>query len=333
MVITSVRLASRLIYGHKSAAKLSPGLDALFIKVNDTVNSAVTASKVELGPNPQPEETRHNRAAPTTIIEPRYGWISLDWHELWEYRELLYFLSWRDIKVRYKQTVLGVAWAIIQPFFTMVVFSIFFGGLAKVPSDGIPYPIFSYTALLPWTFFANGLNQASNSLVGSANLISRVYFPRLIVPLSSVLSGLLDFIIAFSVLLGMMFFYGIWPTIAVFWLPLFLLLALVTSLGVGFWLSALNVQYRDIRYVVPFLTQFWLFATPIVYPSSLLSEPWRTLYGLNPMAGVVEGFRWVLIGSNPPGPMLAVSVLVAVLIFITGIYYFQRVEQIFADVV
>jgi lipopolysaccharide transport system permease protein len=215
----------------------------------------------------------------------------------------------------------------------MVVFSLFFGRLAKVPSDGIPYPIFSYTALLPWTFFANGLSQASNSLVGSVNLITKVYFPRLVIPLSRVVSGLLDFVIAFVVLLGMMIFYGVRPTAALVWLPLFLLLALVTALGVGLWLSALNVQYRDIRYAVPFLTQFWLFATPIAYPSSLLSEPWRTLYGLNPMVGVVEGFRWALLGSHPPGPMLGLSALVAFLLLVSGTYYFRRMEQTFADVV
>ena len=274
-----------------------------------------------------------NEGYPIIVIEPTHGWTTLKLRELWEYRELLYFLIWRDIKVRYKLTVLGAAWAIIQPFFTMVVFSIFFGRLAKIPTDDIPYPIFSYTALLPWTFFANGMSQASNSLVGSANLITKVYFPRLVVPLSSVLAGLLDFAIAFVVLLGMIVLYGMWPTVAVIWLPLFLLLALVTALGVSLWLSALNVQYRDIRYTVLFLTQFWLFATPIAYPSSLLSEPWRTLYGLNPMAGVVEGFRWALLGSHPPGPMLALSALVAVLLLVSGAYYFRRMEKTFADVV
>jgi lipopolysaccharide transport system permease protein len=285
----------------------------------------------------QPDEERHDTVVtgdyPVTVIEPSRGWVELKWRELWEYRELLYFLIWRDIKVRYKQTVLGAAWAIIQPFSTMVVFSIFFGRLAKIPSEGIPYPIFSYAALLPWTFFANGMNQASNSLVGSANLITKVYFPRLVVPLSSVLSGLLDFAIAFVVLLGMILFYGVRPTAAVIWLPSFLLLALATALGVGLWLSALNLQYRDIRYAVPFLTQFWLFATPIAYPSNLLSEPWRTLYGLNPMVGVVEGFRWALLGSKPPGPMLGVSAVAAVLLLVSGAYYFRRMEKTFADVV
>jgi lipopolysaccharide transport system permease protein len=260
--------------------------------------------------------------------------VSLKLHELWEYRELLYFLTWRDIKVRYKQTALGAAWAIIQPFMTMVVFSLFFGQLAKIPSDGIPYPIFSYAALVPWTFFANGLNQSSNSLVGSANLIKKVYFPRLVVPFSSVISGVVDFILAFLVLVGMMLFYGILPTLNVLWLPLLLLLALVTALGVGLWLSALNVQFRDVRYVMPFLTQFWLFATPIAYPSSLLSEPWRTLYGLNPMVGVVEGFRWALLGTDTaPGAMIVASTLAALVLLIGGVFYFRRMEKTFADVV
>ena len=244
---------------------------------------------------------------PVLRIEPSHGWISLKLAELWEYRGLLYFLTWRDIKVRYKQTVLGAAWAIIQPFFTMVVFSLFFGRLAKIPSDGIPYPIFSFAALVPWTFFANGLSQSSNSLVGSANLITKVYFPRLAIPIATVLSGVVDFFLAFGVLLVMMAYYGIVPTRNILWLPLLLLLALVTSLGVGFWLSAMNVQFRDVRYTVPFLTQVWLFATPIAYPSSLLEEPWRTIYGINPMVGVVEGFRWALLGTDTqPGPIIAV---------------------------
>ena len=266
-------------------------------------------------------------------IEPSRGWISLKLRELWEYRELLYFLTWRDIKVRYKQTALGAAWAIIQPFFTMVVFSLFFGKLAKVPSDGIPYPIFSYAALLPWNYFAGSLGQAANSLVNSANLIQKVYFPRLVVPISSVLSGVVDFAIAFVVLLGMMVYYGIHPTSGIWLLPLFLLLALITALGVGMWLSALNVEYRDVRYVVSFLVQFWMFATPVVYPSSLLSEPWRTLYGLNPMVGVVEGFRWALLGTQPPSAMLGVSALVSLLILVSGAFYFRRMEKTFADVV
>lgn len=268
------------------------------------------------------------------VIRPSRGWVSLNLQGLWEYRELLYFLAWRDIKVRYKQTVLGAAWAIIQPFFTMLVFSLFFGRLAKVPSDGIPYPIFAYTALVPWTFFANGLTQSSNSLVGSSNLITKVYFPRLTVPISAVISGVVDFALAFVVLLAMMAYYGVAPTINTLWLPLFLLLALITSLGVGLWLSALNVEYRDVRYMLPFIVQFWMFATPIAYPSSLLSEPWRTLYGLNPMVGVIEGFRWAMLGADTrPGPMIVVSSLAALAVLIGGAFYFRRVERTFADLV
>jgi len=272
--------------------------------------------------------------APLVVIEPSRGWVPIRLHELWEYRELLYFLTWRDIKVRYKQTVLGAAWAIIQPFFTMVVFSLFFGRLANMPSDGIPYPIFSYAALVPWTFFAHWLSQSSNSLVGSANLIRKVYFPRLVVPIASVMSGVVDFVLAFVVLLGMMLYFGIVPTINVIWLPLLLLLSFVTAMGVGLWLSAMNVQFRDVRYAVPFLTQFWLFATPIAYSSSLLPQPWRTLYGLNPMVGVVEGFRWALLGTETaPGPIIIVSALVAVGLMVSGAFYFRRVEKTFADVV
>ena len=273
-------------------------------------------------------------APPLIIVEPSRGWISLNLQDLWEYRELLYFLTWRDIKVRYKQTALGAAWAVIQPFFTMVVFSLFFGRLAKIPSDGIPYPIFCYAALVPWTFFAQGLTQSSNSLVGSSHLITKVYFPRLVIPISSVLSGLVDFVIAFTVLIGMMFYYGLYPTGAIVLLPGLVLLALTTALGVGLWLSALNVKYRDVRYTVGFLTQFWLFATPIAYPSSLLSEPWRTIYGINPMVGVVEGFRWALLGTKTaPGPVVAVSALVAIALLVGGAFYFRRMEKTFADVV
>lgn len=267
-------------------------------------------------------------------IRPSSGWVSIKFRELWEYRELLYFLVWRDIKVRYKQTTLGAAWAIIQPFFSMVVFSLFFGKLAKVPSDGIPYPIFSFTALVPWTFFSAGLTQASNSLVGSSHLITKVYFPRLIIPVATVMAGIVDFALAFLILLGMMVYYGIYPGINIVWLPAFLLLSFVTSLGVGLWLSALNVQYRDIRYIVPFISQLWLFATPIAYPSSLLPQPWRTLYGLNPMAGVVEGFRWALLHTNQaPSPIIAASSLAALIILVGGAFYFRRTEKNFADLV
>jgi len=272
---------------------------------------------------------------PHLRIEPSKGWVSLKLRELWEYRELLYFLTWRDIKVRYKQTVLGAAWAIIQPFMTMVVFSLFFGGLAQIPSDGVSYPIFSYAALVPWTFFANGLNMSSNSLVGSANLIKKVYFPRLVIPISTVLAGVVDFVLAFVVLMVMMLAFGIVPTINIIFLPLFLLLAFTTALGVGLWLSAMNVQFRDVRYTVPFLTQFWMFITPIAYPSSLIeNEILRAIYGINPMAGVVEGFRWALLGTDTaPGPVILVSSLAALILVISGLFYFRRTEKSFADVV
>lgn len=271
----------------------------------------------------------------TTVIEPTKGWVALQLRELWIYRELLFFLTWRDIKIRYKQTVVGAAWAIIQPFMTMVVFSLFFGNLAKVPSDGIPYPIFTYAALVPWTFFANGLTLASNSLVGNSQLLKKVYFPRLVIPISSVTAGLIDFGLAFVVLLGMMLVYGISPTLNILWLPAFALLTFVTALGVSLWLSALNVMFRDIRFVVPFLVQFWLFATPIAYPSSLIQNPLlRAVYGLNPMAGVVEGFRWALLGQNtaPDGVIIASSIA-AVAVLIGGAFYFRRMERTFADVV
>ena len=267
-------------------------------------------------------------------IEPAKGWVQLNLAELWEYRELLFFFVWRDIKVRYKQTALGAAWAVIQPFFTMIVFSLFFGKLAKVPSDGIPYPVFSYAALVPWTFFANALTQSSNSLVQSANLLRKVYFPRLSIPIASVMAGVVDFCIAFAVLLLMMAYFGIYPTARVVVLPLLLMLALVTSLGVGLWLSALNVQFRDVRYTVPFLTQFWMFATPIAYPSSLLPEVWRPVYAINPMVGVIEGFRWALLGTDTaPGPMLGVSCLAALALLFGGAHYFRRMENGFADVI
>lgn len=285
--------------------------------------------------NPVIQEARGGAAAaPLIRITPSKGWVDLRLRDLWEYRELLYFLVWRDIKVRYKQTALGAAWAILQPLFTMLIFSIFFGRLAKMPSDGIPYPVFAFTGLVPWTFFANGLSQSSNSLVQNANLLTKVYFPRLALPLATVLSGVVDFALAMVVLGGIMMYYGVRITAAILWLPALLLLALVTALGVGLWLSALNVEYRDVRYTIPFLTQVWLFATPIAYPSSLLPEPWRTLYGLNPMVGVVEGFRWALLGTaTAPGWMIVASSLAALLILVTGAYYFRRMECSFADVV
>lgn len=269
-----------------------------------------------------------------TVIRPSKGWVSLRLKEVWIYRELLYFLVWRDVKVRYKQTVLGAAWAILQPVMTMAVFSLFFGKLAEMPSDGVPYPIFSYAALVPWTLFAFGLSQGANSLVGSQNLIKKVYFPRLVIPLASVLAGTVDFLLSLIVLVGMMAYFGLVPTMAILWLPLLTLLALATSLGVALWLSAMNVRFRDVRYVVPFLTQLWLFATPVAYPSSLLSEPWRTIYGLNPMVGVVEGFRWALLGTDTrPGPIIVASVVACALLLVSGLFYFRRMERSFADVV
>ncbi|MEW6715915.1 MAG: ABC transporter permease [Chloroflexota bacterium] len=268
------------------------------------------------------------------ILRPSRGWSALNLGDLWRYRELIYFLTWRDLKVRYKQTLLGAAWAIIQPFFTMVVFSIFFGQLAKVPSDNVPYPIFSYTALLPWGMFSKALSDAGRSLVASRHMITKVYFPRLVIPLSSLFSSVVDFAIAFIVLLGMMWYYQISPTNVVWSLPLFLILALITAFGVGLWLSALNVTYRDIGYIIPFLTQFWLFITPIAYPSSMVPEKWQLVYALNPMTGVVEGFRWALLGTETaPGPMLAVSAAISVGVLITGLFYFRRMERTFADMI
>src|SRR5947207_13345274 len=279
-------------------------------------------------------ETETSVTLPFLRIEPSHGWVSLKLHELWEYRELLYFLIWRDVKVRYKQTVLGAAWAIIQPVMTMLVFSVFFGRLAKVPSDGIPYPVFAFAALLPWQLFAFALSESSNSLVGSQNLITKVYFPRLVIPISSVLAGLVDFAIAFAVLLGLMWYYGITPNAAIVFLPLFVVLAITTALAVGLWLSSLNVKYRDVRYTIPFLTQFWMFATLVAYPSSLVPEPWRALLGLNPMAGVVEGFRWALLGkASAPGPIPIVSVVAVVAMLVGGLVYFRKTESTFADIV
>lgn len=304
--------------------------------------------------------TQTNAQPPYIEIKARTGWLMPDWAELYAYRELLYFLAWRDIKVRYKQTVLGVAWAIIQPLLTMVVFTLFFGNLGNIPSDNIPYPIFSYAALVPWTYFATRIQQGSSSLVMNSNLIQKVYFPRLLIPISTVLAGVIDFLLSFIVLMLMMLFFGIAPTANVIFLPFFLLLALMTSLGVSLWLSAMNVQFRDVRYVVPFLVQLWLFITPIAYPSSLIqNETLRALYGINPMTGVVEGFRWALLGGatvprpliendvintlyniHPmgstlpaPGPVIIVSTGVALLLMLSGMMYFRRMEKTFADVI
>lgn len=269
-----------------------------------------------------------------TDIRPTSGWAPVRLGDLWEYRELLYFLIWRDLKVRYRQTVLGASWAVLQPFMTMAVFTLFFGLVAGLPSDGVPYPLFAYTALVPWTFFAQGVALSSNSLVANQALIRKVYFPRLVIPIATVASIVVDFAIAFAALLAMMAYYGAPIPPQAVWLPLFVLLAIVAAAGVGLWLSALNVLYRDVQHVVPFLVQTWLFATPIVYPSSLIPEPWHTLYGLNPMAGVVDGFRWALLGTGtPPGPMLVVSVLSATTILVSSLFVFRRIERQFADVI
>jgi lipopolysaccharide transport system permease protein len=271
---------------------------------------------------------------PIISIAPRTRWATLDLTDLWRHRGLLYFLVWRDVKVRYKQTALGAGWAIIQPFFTMLVFSVFFGRLAGISSDGVPYPVFSFAGLVVWTFFANGLLQAAQSVVVSQNLVKKVYFPRLALPLASVLAGLVDFTIAFVVLVGMMAVYGIAPSAQVVWVPALLLLALVTALGVGLWFAALNVRYRDVAYVMPFVVQVWMFATPIAYPGSLVGAEWRPLYALNPMVGVIEGFRWCLLGtSTVPGPMVAASSLAAIAILVGGAYYFRSMEDEFADLV
>ncbi len=280
--------------------------------------------------NPLPDERPDD---PMVYYEAPRGLVAIPLRELWAYRELLYFLIWRDVKVRYKQTAIGAAWAIIQPVMTMVVFSLIFGNFAQIPSDGVPYPVFAFAALLPWQLFANALSNAGNSLVSSQNLITKVYFPRLLVPISAVLGGMVDFAIAFVVLIVLMLGFGVVPTIAVLTLPLFIGLALATALAVGLWLSALNVQYRDVRYTIPFLTQFWMYATPVVYPSSIVPEPWRALLGLNPLAGVVEGFRWALLGTPMPGPLLLVSVVTVTILLVGGLFYFQRVESSFADLV
>ena len=271
---------------------------------------------------------------PLVRIAPTAGWLDLHLGELWEYRELLYFLIWRNLKVRYKQTIIGAGWAIVQPFFTMVIFTLFFGKLAGMPSEGLPYPIFYYSALLPWVYFANALNQATLTIVEHQRVITKIYFPRILLPLSAVLSGLVDFSFAFTILIGMMVFYRVVPTAATLLLPLFLLLAISTAFGVGLWLSALNAIYRDVRYAVPFVVQCWMFASPVIYPSSLVPERWRWLYALNPMTGVIEGFRWALLGqSQPLGSLLFASAGAVLLLMAGGLVYFQRMEGTIADVV
>ncbi|QRN82441.1 ABC transporter permease [Chloroflexota bacterium] len=269
-----------------------------------------------------------------TFLKPAKGWLSIDFKELWRYRELIYFLTWRDIKVRYKQAVLGIAWAVLQPLMTMVIFTVIFGTLLKTPSQGIPYPLFSLTALLPWQLFASALQRSSTSLVGNANLLTKIYFPRLAIPLASIFAALVDFLISFVVLIGVMGYYRYMPGWNVLWVPLLVLLALLTALAVGLWLSALNVQYRDIQQIVPFLIQVWMYASPIVYPiETIPAGIWRWLYSLNPMVGVIQGFRWALLGGTPPDLTLVISVAMVLILLVSGLYYFRRMEKTFADIV
>jgi lipopolysaccharide transport system permease protein len=275
-----------------------------------------------------------HESAPVIRVQPTRGWVRLQFRELWQYRGLLYFLTWRDVKVKYKQTTLGISWAIIQPVLNTVIFTIVFGRFIGVRTPGnVAYEIFAFSSMLMWAFFANGLNSASGSVVGNANLISKVYFPRLIVPVSGVAGALPDFVVGFVVLLAAMPFYGLMPGITILLTPVFLLLAVLTALGVGIWLAALTARYRDFRYVLPFLVQFWFFASPVAYSSAHITQPWRTLYGLNPMTGVIEGFRWAVLGQQPPLAMLGLSVLVAVFFLVTGLFYFRRVEKTFADLI
>jgi lipopolysaccharide transport system permease protein len=279
------------------------------------------------------QKTAERGMSRVIVIKPPHGWTALNLRDLWNYRELIGFMTWRDIIVRYKQTLLGVLWAILRPVLTMVVFSLIFGGLAKLPSDNIPYPIFSFAAILPWELFSKALSDASRSLVQNSSMITKIYFPRMILPLASVISGLVDFMIALIILIVMMLFYRITPTSNIWMLPLFLILALATSLGVGLWLSAANVMYRDINYILPFITQLWLYITPVAYSNTLIPEQWQFVYALNPMAGVVQGFRWVLLGTESPGNLVWVSVGVAVIVLVTGLFYFKRMERQFADLV
>jgi lipopolysaccharide transport system permease protein len=271
---------------------------------------------------------------PSITIRPRRGLIDLDLAAVWEYRELLYFLVWRDVKVRYKQTFIGAAWAIFQPAMTMVIFTVVFGNLARVPSDGLPYPVFAYTALVPWTYFSQALSRCGTGLVSNANLITKVYFPRLIIPIADVITPAVDFLFAFMLLLGMIAWFGIAPTYGLLAIPLFLFMAMVTALAVGLWLSPLNVRYRDVGHTIPFVIQFWMFASPVVYPVSLVPEPWRLIYSLNPMVGVIEGFRWGLLGKeNPDFLSIVVSVATVLVLLAGGLVFFKRMERTFADVI
>ena len=283
-----------------------------------------------------PQTDSLSRPEPTTIyIRPASGLAALNLRDLWTYRELIYFMIWRDLKVRYKQTLLGAAWAVIQPLMTMLVFNFLFNNVAKLPTDGIPYPIFSFTALLPWGLFTTALNNASRSLTSNTNMITKVYFPKLILPMASVLAGLVDFAIAFVILIFMMIYYNVTPSLTALWaVPVFLLLSIITALGVALWLSAINVKYRDVGYALPFITQFWMFITPVAYSSKVISEKWQIVYALNPMAGVVNGFRWALLGAgNPPDILVAISTVIALLVLFTGLIYFRNMERTFADTI
>lgn len=298
------------------------------------MNETKDAQMILSGTLPGSERTTLSggRTTPTVVIEPRRSPLDLDLRAIWQFRELLYFLVWRDIKVRYKQTVLGVGWAILQPLLTMMIFTIVFSYFAKIPSEGIPYPIFAYSALLPWTYFAQAIGRCSSSVIGDASLITKVYFPRLIIPLASVIPPLVDFCWSLLILVGMMAWYGIGITWNLLAMPAFLLLALLTALGVGLWLSALNVRYRDVTHVVPFLIQIWMFASPIVYPVSLVPEKWRLLYSLNPMVGVIEGFRWAVLGKGAPDLLvLGISSFMVLVLLVGGLVFFKRMEKTFAD--
>jgi len=271
---------------------------------------------------------------PTILIRPTKGWAALNLKDLWLYRELVYFLTWRDIKVRYKQAALGITWAVLQPLLTMVIFSFIFGNLAKLPSDGIPYPLFSYAAILPWQLFSSALQRSSVSLVGNANLLTKIYFPRLIIPFSAVMSSLVDFGIAFLIMIGLMIYYQVWPTLMTLWVIPLTLLTLITALAVSLWLSALNVLYRDVQHMIPFLLQFWMYASPVAYSAELIPPGvWTVIYGLNPMTGVIQGFRWALLGTEPPGILLAISIVIVIILLISGLFYFRRMEKTFADMV
>ena len=302
------------------------------IRDGSEIVQAERAFVLTAGEEPIALQPAREGALSSIRIEAAKAWPSLKLRELWGYRELIYFLVWRDVKVRYKQTILGTGWALIQPLFTMAIFTVVFGRLAKMPSDNIPYPLFALTALVPWSYFANTLNQGSNSLVTNSSLIKKVYFPRLAIPVAKVLSGLVEFGLSFVLLIGMVLYYGFHPSVRILWIPLVLLLAMITSLGSSFWLSALNVRVRDVEHILPFLVQIWMYATSVAYPSSLLPPKWRIVYAINPMVGVAEGFRWALVGAKAPGPIFLVSTVVAVVVLVSGAYWFRRLEKTFADV-